>query len=104
MFRKAVRRAAITQGWYIGITAASQAVKAGSTPVPCSSSEIPLTAPLPALWAESCAGRGISSLLAPTRSAGLGARDGSTPSQRERQGGPEVSEGPSRPAKYQDSA
>ena len=24
------------QGWYIGITAASQAVKAGSTPVPCS--------------------------------------------------------------------
>ena len=25
-----------TQGWYIGITAASQAVKAGSTPVPCS--------------------------------------------------------------------
>ena len=26
------------QGWYIGITAASQAVKAGSTPVPCSNS------------------------------------------------------------------
>ena len=25
-----------SQGWYIGITAASQAVKAGSTPVPCS--------------------------------------------------------------------
>ena len=24
------------QGWYIGITAASQAVKAGSIPVPCS--------------------------------------------------------------------
>ena len=24
------------QGWYIGMTAASQAVKAGSTPVPCS--------------------------------------------------------------------
>ena len=27
------------QGWYIGITAASQAVKAGSTPVPCSKKE-----------------------------------------------------------------
>lgn len=25
-----------SQGWYIGITAASQAVKAGPTPVPCS--------------------------------------------------------------------
>ena len=29
------------QGWYIGITAASQAVKAGSTPVPCSRKETP---------------------------------------------------------------
>ena len=28
-----------SQGWYIGITAASQAVKAGSTPVPCSKKE-----------------------------------------------------------------
>lgn len=28
-----------SQGWYIGITAASQAVKAGSTPVPCSKCE-----------------------------------------------------------------
>ena len=26
----------VMQGWYIGITAASQAVKAGSIPVPCS--------------------------------------------------------------------
>ena len=27
------------QGWYIGITAASQAAEAGSTPVPCSRKE-----------------------------------------------------------------
>ena len=31
------------QGWYIGITAASQAVKAGSTPVPCSKEKDTLT-------------------------------------------------------------
>ena len=30
------------QGWYIGITAASQAVKAGSTPVPCSKKKTPV--------------------------------------------------------------
>ena len=33
-----LHKIAYTQGWYIGITAASQAVKAGSTPVPCSTS------------------------------------------------------------------
>lgn len=32
-----------SQGWYIGITAASQAVKAGSTPVPCSKKKDTLT-------------------------------------------------------------
>lgn len=32
-----------SQGWYIGITAASQAVKAGSTPVPCSKEKDTLT-------------------------------------------------------------
>ena len=39
----------MTQGSYIGNTTASQAVKAGSIPVPCSSSGIPLTAALSAL-------------------------------------------------------
>ena len=34
-----LHKIAYTQGWYIGITAASQAVKAGSTPVPCSKKE-----------------------------------------------------------------
>ena len=35
-----------SQGWYIGITAASQAVKAGSTPVPCSKKEARASVPL----------------------------------------------------------
>ena len=64
------------QGWYIGITAASQAVKAGSTPVPCSSSKIPTTVPFPPCG-ENCTLVGISSLSARIRFAGFRAeKDG----------------------------
>ncbi len=44
----------------------------GSTPITRSSSEIPIIAPFPPVG-ENCAMMGISSLSAPTRSAGLGA-------------------------------
>ena len=55
-----------------GLKIHRQRWRAGSSPATGTSSEIPITAPFPPVG-ENCAIMGISSLSAPTRSAGLGA-------------------------------